>query len=41
MEIHKLRKEEKGISEQGNNNARMGRVLHETAVREKERQEHK
>jgi hypothetical protein len=37
MEIHKPREKEKGISERGNNNARLGRVLHETAGREKGR----
>jgi hypothetical protein len=37
MKIHKPREKEKGISERGNNNARMGRVLHE---RRKDRQEH-
>jgi hypothetical protein len=36
MEIHKPREKEKGISERGNNNARMGRGLHETVGREKE-----
>jgi hypothetical protein len=35
MEIHKPREKEKRISERGNNNARMGRVLHETAGRGK------
>jgi hypothetical protein len=33
MEIHKPREEETGISERGNNIARMGRVLRETAGR--------
>jgi archaellum component FlaC len=37
MEIHKQREKEKGISEQGNNNARMGRLLYETVGREKRR----
>jgi hypothetical protein len=37
MEIHKPRETEKGISERGNNNTRLGRVLHETAGREKGR----
>jgi hypothetical protein len=37
MEIHKPREKEKGISERGDNNARMGRVLHETAGRNKGR----
>jgi hypothetical protein len=37
VEIHKLREKEKGTSERGNNNTRMGRVLHETAGREKGR----
>jgi hypothetical protein len=37
MEIHKPRKKAKGISEQGNNNARMGRGVHVTAGREKGR----
>jgi hypothetical protein len=35
MEIHKPREKEKGITERGNNNARMRRVLHETSGREK------
>jgi hypothetical protein len=34
MEIHKPREEVTGISERGNNNARMGRVLRESAGRE-------
>jgi hypothetical protein len=34
MEIHKPREEATGISERGNNIARMGRVLRETAGRE-------
>jgi hypothetical protein len=34
MEIHKRREKEKGISERGNNNARMGKVFHETSGRE-------
>jgi hypothetical protein len=37
MEIHKPREKEKRISERRNNNARMGRVLHETAGRKKRR----
>jgi hypothetical protein len=37
VEIHKPREKEKGISERGNNNARLGRVLLETAGREKGR----
>jgi hypothetical protein len=37
VEIHKPREKEKGTSERGNNNTRMGRVLHETAGREKGR----
>jgi hypothetical protein len=37
MEIHKQREKEKGISEQGNNNARMGRLLYENVGREKRR----
>jgi hypothetical protein len=37
VEIHKPREKEKGISERGNNDARRGRVLHETAGREKGR----
>jgi hypothetical protein len=34
MEIHKPREEVTGISERGNNNARMGRVLRESDGRE-------
>jgi hypothetical protein len=37
VEIHKPREKEKGISERGNNNARMARVLNETGGREKGR----
>jgi hypothetical protein len=33
VEIHKPREKEKGISELGNNNRIMGRVLHETTGR--------
>jgi hypothetical protein len=36
MEIHKPIEKEKGITERGNNNARMRRVLHETSGRRKE-----
>jgi hypothetical protein len=35
MEIHKPREKKKGISERGNNIARLGSVLHETSGREK------
>jgi hypothetical protein len=35
VKIDKPREKEKGISERENNNARIGRVLHETAGREK------
>jgi hypothetical protein len=35
MEIHKPREKEKGISERGNNIAKMGSVLHETSGRAK------
>jgi hypothetical protein len=40
MEIRKPREREKGISERGNNNARMGSVLREIA-RKKQRQKEK
>jgi hypothetical protein len=41
VEIHKPREKEKGISDQGNNNSRMERVLHETAGRVKGRRRRK
>jgi hypothetical protein len=41
MEIHKPGEKEKGISERGNDMARMGRVFHETMGREKARRKTK
>ncbi|KAJ3619387.1 hypothetical protein MTP99_005072 [Tenebrio molitor] len=41
VEIHKPREKEKEISKRGNNNIRMGRVLHETAGREKSKRKGK